>query len=653
MANEKNVLKQMLIGLGFKIDEPGMRRFANTIAIQSEKVRLFAEAIEETGKRLVDFSRKTAESLDQLYFQSRRINESAENLQALGYAAKQAGLDANSVTASVQGLYRLIQTNPGMEAFLNGQLLNVNTRDVKGNARKATEIWRDTIHKLQSMNPMQADIIAKQLGISWEQWNAPLDKFDKSFKEDKDIAKALGLSLDKVTESGNNFESTMRQVHHWFKLLAESTAGNILKRIQPDLDKLAQWFIAHSPQIQKVIDQLIHDLSLMLPPIEKVVKFIGSIVKAAYSWFEGLSDNSKQWVEEIVAAIVLFGPAIATVTAVTLAFNKLYKSIKAITEIAKALKGIKLATGLAGAAENAAGGAAAKSGSWLKRLFGIGGKAAAGAEGAEIAGGAAVAGEAGIGALAWPITLTIGAILGLGAACYAGRKDFEKWREDGDSFFDWGKWLPWLKKDDRTFGGTTPADVDDNYTPDTSDKVKGARGVRNNNPTNLKYVGQAGAHKEDGGDFAVFDDAQSGLNAAASQLHRYFNAGADTLDKLITTWAPAKDKNNVPAYIADVAKQMKVGANWHLNVDDPAVLERILRGIITHENGGNPYKASMLYQAATKGEEDKRKAQVTIHQTNHLGVTAAGNPQDVANAVQKGIDRSTQSLVRNVQLRVS
>lgn len=109
-------------------------------------------------------------------------------------------------------------------------------------------------------------------------------------------------------------------------------------------------------------------------------------------------------------------------------------------------------------------------------------------------------------------------------------------------------------------------------------------GMLLNNPVNLKFAGQAGATLGPGG-FAQFPSMQLGLNAAARQLELYASRGIDTVAGIVSTFAPAADRNNVPAYIQAIDKDMGVTQYQHLNLHDPKVLAELIRAIIRHEQG--------------------------------------------------------------------
>ena len=84
---------------------------------------------------------------------------------------------------------------------------------------------------------------------------------------------------------------------------------------------------------------------------------------------------------------------------------------------------------------------------------------------------------------------------------------------------------------------------------------KTPRGIRNNNPLNIRYVeannwqGRVVVKKDR--EFEEFTSMVYGLRAAFCLLYNYINKGHDTIEKIISKWAPASE-NNTEAYIKKV-----------------------------------------------------------------------------------------------------
>jgi len=166
-------------------------------------------------------------------------------------------------------------------------------------------------------------------------------------------------------------------------------------------------------------------------------------------------------------------------------------------------------------------------------------------------------------------------------------------------------------------------------------KTGGSRNERNNNPGNIKYGDFAKSHGATGSDgtFAIFPSMAVGTKAMQELLQHskyYGGGGNDTIAGIISKWAPQSDKNDTASYIADVSKRMGMGANTHLNLNDPTVLSSLSRSIAGHEGMGSGTK---------------------INQTNTttINVMGSGDPKATANAVAAAQTRVYGDNTRNMK----
>ena len=112
---------------------------------------------------------------------------------------------------------------------------------------------------------------------------------------------------------------------------------------------------------------------------------------------------------------------------------------------------------------------------------------------------------------------------------------------------------------------------------------RASRGLRNNNPGNIKYGKWAVSHGAVGrdGPFAVFPDMATGQAAMSALLNGYYAGGKQTISGIVSKWAPGSE-NNTAGYIASVSKQTGIGANDHLT---RAQLAMVQRAMTIQENG--------------------------------------------------------------------
>ena len=126
------------------------------------------------------------------------------------------------------------------------------------------------------------------------------------------------------------------------------------------------------------------------------------------------------------------------------------------------------------------------------------------------------------------------------------------------------------------------------------------RGIRNNNPgnliiSNIDWCGKIPASKNTDGHFEQFENFPYGIRAMMMDIKHDINAGKNTLQKLITAYAPPSE-NDTEAYI----KFMESKTGW--NRLQPLIptnenLGTIAKAIAIQENGIDVITPSDLSQA--------------------------------------------------------
>lgn len=122
------------------------------------------------------------------------------------------------------------------------------------------------------------------------------------------------------------------------------------------------------------------------------------------------------------------------------------------------------------------------------------------------------------------------------------------------------------------------------------------RGIRNNNPGNIrhgdKWQGMRAIQEDHS--FVQFETAEYGIRALVKVLLAYQSKhGLRTIAEIIARWAPPSE-NDTAAYVAAVARTLRVAADEPVVLTDRAVMLPLVRAIIAHENGFSPYTATQM-----------------------------------------------------------
>jgi len=114
------------------------------------------------------------------------------------------------------------------------------------------------------------------------------------------------------------------------------------------------------------------------------------------------------------------------------------------------------------------------------------------------------------------------------------------------------------------------------------------RGIRNNNPANIRIVqgnnwrGKIPESQNTDYEFEQFETMQYGIRAALKLLSNYIRNGYNTINKIISRWAPPTE-NNTGNYIDAVSKGTGISPNQVISKNR---IPDIAYHIFIHENGG-------------------------------------------------------------------
>ncbi|EKN6268088.1 lytic transglycosylase domain-containing protein [Yersinia enterocolitica] len=651
MSNAETI-KDFLVSLGFELDEAGEKKFSAVVAGVTANVLKMGAVVEGAALAVVGFTTKIASGLDKVYFASQRTGASVAGIKALGYAASQMGVDAASAQGSLESLARFIRNSPGAEGFLNR--LGIQTRSANGSMRDTSAIFTGLSAKLSSMPYYRANQYAQMLGIDENTLMAMRKGLGQFSSEYALTAKKIGFNAEVAAKQSNRFMTSMRDLSMTLGQARDKIGSNLADGLAGDIDSLRKQLLDNWPKIEAVLMKVIKGVLWAGDAVTRVLWRTGQAVGDVINWFKKLDPTTQQlimlfgglllawrllntaFLTSPVGIVLSLGAAIFAlyddyktwreggnslidwgqweqeINAALKGMDELTKSIKGVgVEIAKLLNiNLKNWT-LKGDIEN------------LTKQFGEFGKMLS------------MIGDL-INALKEGNWSEVGRIGKLLLSQGSDQPDaMPVVTDSANSAADWVK--------DKT--GFDPRSVG-RWLRGEGDPAD-PRGIRNNNPGNINYVGQDGASLErPGGRFAKFETAYDGLKAMARQLMRYFTGKTtgkplQTLNDIISTWAPGSE-NNTGAYVAQLSKMLNVHPDAVLNLENPQVMSALMGGIIHHENGRNPYSSELISRAAGGMQQQGLQQETNIYITGVSDPVSAGN--EVAGRQTNVNARLTQQL---------
>ncbi|EKJ2302251.1 lytic transglycosylase catalytic [Escherichia coli] len=655
-------IKDFLVSVGFSVDDAGAKKFGSVLAGTTANVIKMGLAVEGAALSVVAFTAKIASGLDNLYWAAQRTGATVQGIQSIGYAVSQVGGSVDAARSSLESLSRFIRNNPGAEGFLNR--LGVQTRDASGNMRDMAAIFTGVGQKLSSMPYYRANQYAQMLGIDENTLMAMRRGVGQFSAQYSEMVKAIGFNADQAALSSNRFMTSLKSLGEMAGMARDKIGSNLADGLAGQIDNLRKKIIENFPKIEVTITKVIKGILWLGEIVGRVAFRIVDGVGDIIEWWGKLDAETKNLIEVIGGLVVamrilnstFWMSPIGLITGLIVALGLLWEDYKTWKEGGNSLIDWEKWQPAIDKAKDAI--------TWLRDHLlelkdGVGGwQNALEILGTFIAGVwvSKVLGAFGkISGL--PVPPWLKGWMAYAAYLYSDRENIgasvkSSWDYTKQNIGDSLRWLgidtDFGRNPHTVKGANIQSDIPGAEPEQHAQATK--RGERNNNPGNLNFAGQAGASLErPGGRFARFETAFDGLRALARQLMLYAGRGINSVEKIISTWAPASDNNNTTAYIRAVSQRLGVDPRAALNMSDPQTMSALMSSIIQHENGRNIYSRELINKAAVAGISGK----VTeVNQQNTYHIYGGGDPHAVGNEVARRQQSANAQVMRSNQVRV-
>lgn len=644
-------IKDFLVSLGFSVDDAGAKKFGSVLAGTTANVIKMGLAVEGAALSVVAFTAKIASGLDNLYWASQRTGATVQGIQSIGYAVSQVGGSVDAARSSLESLSRFIRNNPGAEGFLNR--LGVQTRDASGNMRDMAAIFTGVGQKLSSMPYYRANQYAQMLGIDENTLMAMRRGVGQFSAQYSEMVKAIGFNADQAALSSNRFMTSLKSLGEMARMARDKIGSNLADGLAGQIDNLRKKIIENFPKIEVTITKVIKGILWLGEIVGRVAFRIVDGVGDIIEWWGKLDAETKTLIEVIGGLVVamrilnstFWMSPIGLITGLIVALGLLWEDYKTWKEggnslidwekwqpaIDKAKDAItwlrdhllELKDGVGGWQNALEILGTFIAGVWVSRVLGAFGKISGLPVPPWLKGWMAYAAylysdreniaDSAKSSLRYTKRIIGDTLAAIGIKTDIGRRDVSEVRE-------WPAWMDWLHGGPGKVirqGQSNGVVHGSNVQPDIPGG--GTLADRNNNPGNIRPVSGKG--------FRFFESALEGWEAMKNQLMRYFTGkttgrALQTIQDIVSTWAPAGDNNDPKKYAQDVAKWMGVSPNAILNLTDPRTMGALMQSMARKEGYSN-WNSPLAYQAAAG----------SLNQQTVINVHGVNNPQEAANLI--------------------
>ena len=644
-------IKDFLVSLGFSVDDAGAKKFGSVLAGTTANVIKMGLAVEGAALSVVAFTAKIASGLDNLYWASQRTGATVHGIQSIGYAVSQVGGSVDAARSSLESLSRFIRNNPGAEGFLNR--LGVQTRDASGNMRDMAAIFTGVGQKLSSMPYYRANQYAQMLGIDENTLMAMRRGVGQFSAQYSEMVKAIGFNADQAALSSNRFMTSLKSLGEMAGMARDKIGSNLADGLAGQIDNLRKKIIENFPKIEVTITKVIKGILWLGEIVGRVAFRIVDGVGDIIEWWGKLDAETKTLIEVIGGLVVamrilnstFWMSPIGLITGLIVALGLLWEDYKTWKEGGNSLidwekwqpaidkakdaitwfrdKLLELKDSVGGWQKSLEILGTFIAGVWISKVLGAFGKISGLPIPPWLKLWALYAGyivsdreniaDSAKSSLRYTKRIIGDTLAAIGIKTDIGRRDVSEVRE-------WPAWMDWLHGGPGKVirqGQSNGVVHGSNVQPDIPGG--GTLADRNNNPGNIRPVSGKG--------FRFFESALEGWEAMKNQLMRYFTGkttgrALQTIQDIVSTWAPAGDNNDPKKYAQDVAKWMGVSPNAILNLTDPRTMGALMQSMARKEGYSN-WNSPLAYQAAAG----------SLNQQTVINVHGVNNPQEAANLI--------------------
>lgn len=634
MTDEASVIKEFLVSLGFDLNSTSQKKFTDGISVADKAVLGITASLAGFTAALL----ATTNGMERLYFASQRTQASVAGIKSFQYAITNLGGSADDALGSIEGIAKFIRSNPGGEGFIGA--LGVGTRNSAGQLRDTVDILSDLGKQFAAMPYYQASKRASLLGIDEKTLQALIKGVGQFSDEYRKMSQDIGFDSDKAAGTSHAFMVQLRGLRGELGLLSDKFFATFAEQLTPVIERARKWIEANAGLIALWIDRIVNVLGVLAKIVSAVVTRAVEIFNRLIGVFDRLSPETQTLIEAILGltaawkllSIAMAASPLGIVLALASALLLLYDDYETWKEGGQSLiDWDKWEPGITAATK-----AIRELVHWIDEAVQAASRLSDSPSFQNIVAGAQQIGRV--------IAATVGNDT---AQKELDQQSWAKLGASGQAVWK-SRWAGYSDDQKNALRSEHPEFARLIEGGSGSSPASSGGGNQPTNPGNIR----------NGPDGRITNYASPavGLQALGRQLNLYAtgksrNTGGrslDTIQDIISTYAPSSE-NDTGAYISDVSKRLGVSPTAHLNLQDADTLASLMRGIVNHEQGRNPYSNDQYRTAANAALGG---GGASIDQTNNYYIDGAKDARAVGKEVQNNQNVSNQRLARNLSTAI-
>jgi len=322
-----NVIKELLVSLGFKIDEAGLKNFLGGISSASVRIMALGATMTAVAGVIVNSIDNVAKEAEQLDLLAQRFNTTASAMDDFGDTAEIMGIGQDKAFESMTALNRVV----GQAALGIGrgkvimEKLGVSVKDAGGHVRATTDVMADLQTKLSTMDRGQAISVMERLGLDpamLRMFNGELGNTSKIGKELSDIDASVGFDFEKNISESKEYMKQQREMmvdvrllKMWFDKLWEKIATDLMPKVRQGMKNVSASFESFRKVLQSdgkkivdaiepIIETIINIGAGFLTLVGRIASIAGQLIGAVVNIWGKLNEATNGWIGYLALALI-------------------------------------------------------------------------------------------------------------------------------------------------------------------------------------------------------------------------------------------------------------------------------------------------------------------------------------------------------------
>lgn len=298
------VIKEFLVGLGFKIDEAGLSKFRSGVTSATIAVTAIGTAAVVVSGLVTSFVAGVADRFGAAGDLADRVNTTVESLMRLGYVATLSGSSVSAANSSIEQLSRIageaaLGIGRGATAFKD---LGLSAKDQNGVLKDTSVLMAEIGTKVKDLGRGEQIAVLNKLGIDSTMIGALTTDISGLAAEFDQLYKNAGIDANKAAEQSGEFNDSMDRLELTFDAIKSAVGLKFMGQVKNGIDTLRKFLVENMPKIINAVTPVISIVLRIADAFIKVLGRVGSAVGAVIGFLGRVNDATGGWALGILAA---------------------------------------------------------------------------------------------------------------------------------------------------------------------------------------------------------------------------------------------------------------------------------------------------------------------------------------------------------------